>query len=274
MLNIDDRLIKEVSPKIGPNALSTLLAIAIHLNQKTNRCFPSHHRLMELTGMGKNAVYDALNVLKEVGLLRVEQSVNSKKNKFGRREFIVDTNLIGVFVSAKDLSPLPDLREPQNREPQNREPQNRETYQINNTEQINQFEQINEVDENASPSQSVETFSLKEEVFKKDDVPPAAPPPAPLWQPFTPSAELQKMRSDFRCKERFQKETGLPETLYETAIDNFALVAETIQHSGPNDLRQHFFNWSRKPEVVERLRPKAQQARTPYAAPSSPVKFG
>ena len=136
---------------------------------------------------------------------------------------------------------------------------------------------IEKEDESASPSQAAETLGLKAEVLKKDDVPPAAPAPAaPAWQPFTPSGELQKMRTDFRCMERFQKETGLPESQYETAIAAFALVAETIQHSGPNDLRQHFFNWSRKPEVVERLRPKPQQHinRSPYAAPAGPVKFG
>jgi len=118
---------------------------------------------------------------------------------------------------------------------------------------------------------SAETLGLKEEVFEKTGV-----PPAPAWQPFTPGGELEKMRTDFRCVERFRRETGLPEAQYETALANFALIAETITHSGPNDLRQHFFNWSRKPEVVERLRPKPQQpaTRSPYAAPAGPVKFG
>ena len=133
-----------------------------------------------------------------------------------------------------------------------------------------------EVDEIATPP-TAETFSLNDKSAAGNPHPSSAPPPpaAPAWQPFTPSGELQKMRTDFRCVERFQKETGLPESQYETAIDAFALVAETITHGGPNDLRQHFFNWSRKPEVVERLRPKPQQQinRSPYAAPAGPVKF-
>jgi len=128
-----------------------------------------------------------------------------------------------------------------------------------------------------SPPPTDETFSLNDKSAAGNPHPSSAPPPpaAPAWQPFTPSGELQKMRTDFRCVERFQKETGLPESQYETAIDAFALVAETITHGGPNDLRQHFFNWSRKPEVVERLRPKPQQQinRSPYAAPAGPVKF-
>ena len=147
MLNIDDRLIKEVSPKIRPNALSVLLAIAIHLNQKSGRCFPSHERLMALTGMGKNAVYDALAVLKEAGLLKSEQAIDSKNKKFGRRTFRLTTRFIKIFVDAEDAEPLPENREPENREPENREPENRETYQLNNEEQINHFELINNGDE-------------------------------------------------------------------------------------------------------------------------------
>jgi hypothetical protein len=173
MLNIDDRLIREVSPKIGPNALSVLLAISIHLNQKTNRCFPAHHTLMALTGLGKNTVYDALNVLKDNGLLVVQQSVNSDKKQFGKRTFLVNTTYIGVFVSAKDIEPLPNSREPESREPESREPESWETYQINNTVQINNIAQINNVSVDA-PAQN--EFSTLEEKEKKSSYP--APPPA------------------------------------------------------------------------------------------------
>jgi len=91
MINLDDRLIKEVSPKIKPNALSVLLAIAIHLNKQSGRCFPSHRRLMDLTGLGRDAVYVALEVLKSEGLLKSFQSVDSKTKTFGRRTFTVST---------------------------------------------------------------------------------------------------------------------------------------------------------------------------------------
>lgn len=155
MLNIDDRLIREVMPQIGPKALAALLAVSVHLDKKTNRCFPSHATLMRLTGMSKNGVYDALAVLKAHGIIAVEQSVNSDKGYFGRRYFRVNTDLISVFVAAKDISPLPENREPDtdrfpenrfpdNRLPENREPENRETYQLNKEEQLNNIEQLNQ----------------------------------------------------------------------------------------------------------------------------------
>lgn len=135
------------------------------------------------------------------------------------------------------------------------------------------------VDASPSPPKSAETFSINEKSAAGNTPPNSAPPPPAAqsgWQPFTPSGELEKMRTDFRCIERFRRETGLPESQYETAIADFALVAETITHSGPNDLRQHFFNWARKPEVVERFRPKPQPAatRSPYSAPVGKVQFG
>jgi hypothetical protein len=136
MLNIDDRLIKEVSPKIGPNALSTLLAISIHLNQKTGSCFPSHEKLMELTGMGRDAVYKALAVLKEHKILVAKQAINSKEKTFGRRSFKVQTRYIHVFIAASDVQPLPE-----NPDTANPDTANQETKQISNTlEQISNKE--------------------------------------------------------------------------------------------------------------------------------------
>lgn len=223
-----------------------LLAEIDALSQATGWCYASRAHFAEWLGTTEANLSLHFKKLSESGFLEIER-VPGETNKMRvvAERFYLKEGVRKTYGGGKENLP------------------------VNTIER-----KIEKEDENAATSPTAETFSLKEEVFKKDDVPPAAPPPAPRWQPFTPSAELQKMRTDFRCVERFQKETGLPETQYETAIDNFALVAETIQHTGPNDLRQHFFNWSRKPEVVERLRPKAQQARTPYAAPSSPVKFG
>ena len=186
MLNIDDRLIKEVSPKIGPNALSTLLAIAIHLNHKTERCFPSHFRLMELTGLGKNSLYDALKVLKDAKLLLSEQRIDSKKKQFGRRVFRLNTDLIGVFIPAADVEPLPESREPESREPESREPEsrepeNRETQLINEVKPINEVELINNVGERNAPALSP---TLEEKPLVANDIPPAAP----TWGGF-PKAE-------------------------------------------------------------------------------------
>lgn len=155
MINLDDRLIKEVSPQIGPNALSVLLAIAIHLNQKTNRCFPSHDTLMRLTGIGRDAVYAALKRLQDAGLLNSEQSINTQTKQFGRRTFRVSTRFIKIFVDAQDVEPLPEI--PYTAFPDTGEPYtaNPETEQINHTKQINNLKQIKNTRANALPVISI-----------------------------------------------------------------------------------------------------------------------
>ena len=165
MLNIDDRLIKDVSPKIGPNALSTLLAIAIHLNQSTGRAFPSNSRLMQLTGLGRDAVYKALATLQENGLLKSIQSIDSKKKTFSRRSFIVSTKFISVFVTADQVEPLTE--NPYTANPYTADPYtaNQETYHINNIEPINNLEQINNsVFVADAPTENQTVFSV--EIFE------------------------------------------------------------------------------------------------------------
>lgn len=142
MLNLDDRLIKEVSPKIKPNALSTLLAIAIHLNKKTGRSFPSHKRLMQLTGLGRDAVYAALEVLKNKELLLCEQAIDKETGRFGKRTFKVTTRFIQIFVAAEDAEPLtenPDTDYPDTDDPLTDDP---ETELLNNKERLNKTEQL------------------------------------------------------------------------------------------------------------------------------------
>lgn len=167
MLNIDDRLIKEVCPKIKPNALSVLLAIAIHLNQKTNRCFPSHERIMALTGLGRDAVYGALQVLKENKLLVSHQPIDEKTKQFGRRTFRLTTRFVKIFVDAEDADPLPE--NPHTETPDTVEPDtaNQETKPLNNNKQINQLEQISEEEKKGASLSSTsspenETLEAKE----------------------------------------------------------------------------------------------------------------
>jgi hypothetical protein len=175
MLNIDDRLIKEVAPKIKPNALAVLLAIAIHLNKRNGTCFPSIERLMKLTGMGRDAVYNALNVLKSEGLLTVTQTIDKEKKTFGRRLFKVSTRFISIFIAAEDAEPLPE--NPYTAFPYTADPDtaNQEAYLINELEQLNKVELINEGErgENAHAF-SVELQPLEDE---RKNTPHIAPPP-------------------------------------------------------------------------------------------------
>lgn len=176
MLNIDDRLIKEIAPKIKPNALSVLLAIAIHLNRQNGKCFPSHSRLMQLTGLGRDAVYAALEVLKNNDLLKAEQAIDSKNKTFGRRTFKVSTRYIKIFIDAEDAEPLPE--NPDTAQPDTAQPDtaNQETQQLNNSEQINNSERINNVGV-PPPAHAPENETIKAE--KEMPPPSSAPPPPP-----------------------------------------------------------------------------------------------
>ena len=146
MLNIDDRLIKEVAPKIKPNALAVLLAIAIHLGKGKNTAFPSHRRLMMLTGLGRDAVYKALETLKSSGLLTAFQSKSVESKQFGKRVFKVTTKFISIFVTSDEADPLPE--NPDTAFPDTAFPDtaNQEAKQLNEVEQLNQFELLNEVE--------------------------------------------------------------------------------------------------------------------------------
>ena len=132
---------------------------------------------MELTGIGKNAVYDALNVLKKEGILSVEQKIDSRKKQFGPRVFRLSTRFISIFVAVSDADPLPESREPESREPESRE-----TKQINESEQINEVEQINKWEREHAPAPAQISSTLNTELpYEKKEVPP--PPAAPILPP-------------------------------------------------------------------------------------------
>lgn len=157
MLNIDDRLIKETLPVIKPNGLAVLMVISIHLNKESGTCFPSHKRLMDMTGLGSESVYNALKALKKEGLLISSQSIDSKHKTFSRRTFQINTDYIGIFVSAKnapalEIEPLTDLpytAEPDAVEPDAVEPDaaNQETYLLNEYQQLNELEHLNNLEQ-------------------------------------------------------------------------------------------------------------------------------
>ena len=281
MLNIDDRLIREVSPKIGPNALSVLLAISIHMDTKTDRCFPSHNTLMKLTGMGKNAVYAALNVLKEAGLLETYQKIDSEKRQFGRRYFRINTDFIGIFVPAKHVEPLPYFREPGFREPGFREPGFRETYQINQEELINHIELINQARETrARKIEIIETEPIEAETVVASSrpaqrVPPAPPvpaaPPAPAYNPPDSNKEAEALLADEICRERFFKQCRIPLDKYDSYVRLFALKVKSEQkrHSNRTDYRSHFFNWATVEYAREQNQPGNGNRKMVFDSPDT-----
>ena len=138
MLNIDDRLIKEVLPQIGPNAFSVLMAISVHLDANTMTAFPSNERLGKMTGLGRDAVYSAVKKLIDFGILLSSQEKESESGKFGRRTVQVNTDYISIYLPAKKAKPF--TGQPYTGEPFTADPVHNI---LSIEEQINQEEQIN-----------------------------------------------------------------------------------------------------------------------------------
>ena len=138
MLNIDDRLIKEVLPQVGPNAFSVLMAISVHLDANTMTAFPSNERLGKMTGLGRDAVYSAVKKLIDFGILLSSQEKESESGKFGRRTVQVNTDYISIYLPAKKAKPF--TGQPYTGEPFTADPVHNI---LSIEEQINQEEQIN-----------------------------------------------------------------------------------------------------------------------------------
>lgn len=143
MLNLDDRLIKEIAPVIKPNSLAVLLAICIHLD-KQNRAFPSIKRIRELTGLGRDAVYSAIDILVKENLVLRERK-NGSAGKFGSTIYVVNTDLIRVYVPVKDLhiTGKPDMVAPSSESPDPIVPYPEHPYPENPARSINNSISIN-----------------------------------------------------------------------------------------------------------------------------------
>lgn len=276
MINLDDRLIKETLPEIKPNALAVLLVVSIHLNKESGVCFPSHDRIMKLTGLGSESVYSALKVLKNAGLLVSTQSIDTKSKTFGRRLFKVNTDLIGVFVTAKNANILPE-EEPLTAFPYTAQPhtalphaENHETYLLNEVERLNKLELINKQQQQAksdAASGSIhstlydpstpgvvlhESFQLEERSSTNDLVPRraenSATAPRP-WASFDIDEQAENLKYDFQCIERFARDLKCTlEVATEKlppAVDEFVFdqKTNTYNYNNTRDFRKHFFNW-------------------------------
>lgn len=245
MLNIDDRLIKETLPAIKPNGLAVLMVISIHLNKESGTCFPSHKRLMDMTGLGSESVYNALKVLKKEGLLISSQSIDSKHKTFSRRTFQINTDYIGIFVSAKNapalevepLTDFPDAVEPDAVEP---DAANHETYLLNESKQLNELEQLNKVGE--STPAPAESETLKAEEVKRMVVAPPAEAAAPTHTVTTidPSEPGLKVVSPFTMPRRV-----------ETVDEAEEIIMEWAKGDGRESVRKWYADAARQCTAVD-----------------------
>lgn len=105
MINIDDRLL----PLVDQNELHLLIHITKRLN-KQMFCFPSNKTLMRDTGWGDDKLAKVKKSLVDKQLLRVVPRY--RENVQISNIYIVQTDLIGVYVSADKLSRTPENNTP------------------------------------------------------------------------------------------------------------------------------------------------------------------
>jgi Helix-turn-helix domain len=95
MLNIHSDLVQKEMAAIGPNAFCVLLAISSHISPLKRDCFPSRARIKKMTGLGDEAVRNAIKKLSELGLLKMEQG--RVAGAFEKTTYTVTTPHIGVY---------------------------------------------------------------------------------------------------------------------------------------------------------------------------------
>lgn len=111
------------------------------------------------------------------------------------------------------------------------------------------------VKESKEEESKEERENAHDETEKKSDSEPKkntspqvpAAPPQKGWMPVDPTAEIEAMRSDDICRERFFTVERLPLENYEGYLDRFLLKVKSEQHKHSNrrDFRNHFFSWAR-----------------------------
>jgi len=163
---------------------------------------------MELTGMSKNTVYDALKRLKQFGLLVSEQRIDSEKGHFGKRTFRLTTRFISIFIAAEDAEPLPEQEQdtdrfpknrlPVSRLPENRLPENWETQRLNKEEQINKENELENGTGERARENEPETFDLEAEKNTPTPIPPTPSPAAPSWRDRPRTDTPAQMSDDLR----------------------------------------------------------------------------
>ncbi|MFZ8961807.1 MAG: helix-turn-helix domain-containing protein, partial [Flavobacteriaceae bacterium] len=106
MINVDDRFITEVLPKIGPKSFTVLVILAKHMNAKKS-AFPNEKTISKLSKMGRDAVRNALQDLEEKELIE-KKRFRQDNGTFSRVFYTIKTDLIGKFVTGESMGILED----------------------------------------------------------------------------------------------------------------------------------------------------------------------
>lgn len=104
---------------LSPTRKLVLLALADRCNKDTLRCDPSIRRLMDDTGLGRTAIFDAMKALEESGFIRrVERSRENGGRTSSEYQFPSITAVRGESArrtggSPPDVPQEPELLEPE-----------------------------------------------------------------------------------------------------------------------------------------------------------------
>jgi len=113
MINVNDRLIRDDLARMKPNAFAVLMAITVHIGHQSRIAFPGIPRLKALTGLGRDAVYAAIQRLVEMGYLERRQSPN-EAGRFEKTTYRITTQYLQVFTGVghvemeDEAPPLPE----------------------------------------------------------------------------------------------------------------------------------------------------------------------
>ena len=133
MINIDDRFITQIMPKIGAKQTAVLLAICKHLDVKKT-AFPSKYTIQKYTGLGRDSVSTSIKLLTENGLLEKEQ--RRKGNRQSSNLYKVKCEFINVFIKASNELVCEDFQ------PTESQPTENPPLSINKIESINKDKEI------------------------------------------------------------------------------------------------------------------------------------
>ena len=100
ILNIHSDLIQKEMSRIGANAFCVLMVISSHIDPVERKCFPSRGRMQKMTGLGEEAVRNAIKKLESLGLLEMKQS-RGEHGRMKQPEYCVTSDHIGVYIPAR-----------------------------------------------------------------------------------------------------------------------------------------------------------------------------
>lgn len=245
MLNIDDRFLGEATI----DQFWFMCHLAKFMNMDAT-CFPSNQTLCDCTGWRISKLNEVKKSCIDAGFIKVETRYLNNRQSSNEYTVLIDRISIAVNLKGKKARQIPATFvapcHAGGTPPATLAAPPPATLAV--SEVLTNKEVLTRERESARAQTEI-SADLKTEIQQTPPPPiPPAPSPAPRgWQPVDPTDEIEIMRADDLCKERFVRVERLPLERYGTMLDNFLLKVRSEQHSHNNrrDFRNHFFSWAR-----------------------------